>query len=168
MNGLAKPAHGRGFSLPEVLVVVAIVGLLASLAGQSGGELLARVRLEAATRRLHQGLQRARAEAGRHGQPCGMRLHQGGWGAPLSSSLPACQRTLQRLEGPLSKWAVHVEHNFPELLRFASNGLALDGGTAVLRTAGTALQRCVVMALPLGVVRLGRYEAGSCRFDPSL
>ena len=160
--------RGRGFSMPEVLVVIVIVGLLAGMGGQSGGELLARARLEAATRRLHQGLQRAAAEASRHGQPCGMRLDAGGWGPPLGGTLPACQRTLQSLQGTLSKRAVHVEHNFPELLRFTSNGLALDGGTAVLSTAGTALQRCVVMALPLGVVRLGRYQAGSCRLDPSL
>ena len=158
----------RGFSLPEVLVVIVIVGLLAGMGGQSGAELLARARLEAATRRLHQGLQRAAAEASRQGQPSGMRLDAGGWGPPLRGSLPACQRTLQRLQGPLSKGVVQLEHNFPELLRFTSTGLALDGGTAVLSTAGTTLQRCVVMALPLGVVRLGRYQAGACNVDPSL
>jgi hypothetical protein len=33
---------------------------------------------------------------------------------------------------------------------------------------GTALERCVVMSLPLGVVRMGRWQEEECRADPSL
>ena len=50
-------------------------------------------------------------------------------------------------------------HNFPATLRFTANGLAIDGGVVVLSKAGTGLRRCLVMALPLGLVRLGRYDA---------
>jgi hypothetical protein len=71
---------------------------------------------------------------------------------------------------------VQVRHNFPEALRFSSNGLVLDGGTVVLSTKGTPLQRCLVMALPLGIVRVGRYGANpaagpraeACTPDPQL
>jgi len=32
----------------------------------------------------------------------------------------------------------------------------------------TALSRCVVVSLPLGVTRVGLYGGGSCRPDPNL
>ena len=35
----------------------------------------------------------------------------------------------------------------------------IDGGVVVLSQSGTGLRRCLVMALPLGLVRLGRYDA---------
>ena len=60
---------------------------------------------------------------------------------------------------------LQLSHNFPDVLRFSSNGLVLDGGTAVLRAAGTSIQRCLVMSLPLGITRIGRYEAGQCLPD---
>jgi hypothetical protein len=51
-----------------------------------------------------------------------------------------------------------------------------DGGTVVISAAGTELRRCLVMSLPLGVVRLGRYEGGqgdspsssACRAEEAL
>ena len=162
------PNHRAGFSLAELLVAIAVVGLLAALGWSGGRDTLARQRLEAATRRLDQGIQRGRAEAQKRGQPCGLSLGREGWGPPAASSLPACVRTLESLQEPIAAGEVQLAHNFPALLRFSSNGLVLDGGTAVLQAAGTALQRCLVMALPLGITRLGRYRNGSCEADPSL
>jgi hypothetical protein len=63
---------------------------------------------------------------------------------------------------------VQLRHNLPGSVRFTSNGLVLDGGTVVVAAEGTALERCVVMSLPLGVVRLGRWQNDECRPDPSL
>jgi hypothetical protein len=34
----------------------------------------------------------------------------------------------------------------------------LDGGTVLIAANGVALRRCLVLSLPLGVVRLGRYS----------
>lgn len=149
----------RGFSLPELLVAVAVIGVLAGLSLNSGVEALARQRLEHASRKLLQGLERARAEAQRHGQPCGLALHADGWAPPVAASLPACLPSSSSWRGPLERGSVQLAHNLPSLLRFSSNGLLLDGGTLVLSTAGTPLKRCLVIGLPLGVVRLGRYTA---------
>jgi prepilin-type N-terminal cleavage/methylation domain-containing protein len=160
--------HGDGFSLPELLVGLAILGLLAALGWTGGSETLARQRIESATRRLEQGIQRGRAEAQKLGRPCGLSLQQEGWAPPAASSLPPCLQTLERLKEPIASGEVQLVHNFPAVLRFSSNGLVLDGGTAVLSTPGTTLQRCLVMALPLGITRLGRYRSGACEPDPSL
>ena len=164
-----RPTPSAGFSLAELLLVVVILALLAGLGLQSGGETLARRRLEVATRRLDQGIQRARAEAQKRGQPCGLSLQSGGWGPPPDSdALLPCQQTLQSLQEPIAAAELQLSHNFPRVLRFSSNGLVLDGGTAVLRISGTELQRCLVMALPLGITRLGRFSGGSCEADPAL
>ncbi|MBW0174267.1 MAG: GspH/FimT family pseudopilin [Vulcanococcus sp.] len=160
--------EAKGFSLAELLVGIAIVGLLAVLGWSGGSETLARQRLEAATRRLDQGIQRGRAEAQKLGRPCGLSLRPEGWAPPAASSLPPCLQTLETLKEPIAAGEVKLVHNFPAVLRFSSNGLVLDGGTAVLSASGTSLQRCLVMALPLGITRLGRYRGGTCEPDPSL
>ena len=167
---MARPdrAGSAGFSLAELLVALAVLGLLVSLGFSSGSETLARQRLEAATRRLDQGIQRGRAEAQKLGSACGLSLSAEGWAPPAGGGLRPCQHTLEALQEPIAGGAVQLEHNFPAVLRFTANGLVLDGGTAVLSSAGTPLQRCLVMALPLGITRLGRYSSGSCQPDPSL
>jgi ABC-type branched-subunit amino acid transport system ATPase component len=63
---------------------------------------------------------------------------------------------------------VLLEHNLPAAVRFTSNGLVLDGGTVVLSAPGTDLVRCVVISLPLGVMRLGQWQQGACRPDLAL
>ena len=164
----ANAPQSDGFSLAELLVGIAIVGLLAALGWSGGSETLARQRLEAATRRLDQGIQRGRAEAQKLGRPCGLSLQTEGWMPPAQSSLAPCLQTLESLKEPIAAGEVRLVHNFPAALRFSSNGLVLDGGTAVLTTSGTTLQRCLVMALPLGITRQGRYRNGGCEPDPSL
>lgn len=142
-----------------VLAILAVVGL-----GQ-GGELLARQRVDAALRRLEQGIHRAHLEAIRRGGPCGISLGDGAWLPPASSSgLEPCFPG----EEPIAESAVQISHNFPGTLRFSRNGLVLDGGSVVLRSEGTPLQRCLVMSLPLGVMRMGRQGAKGCEGDPSL
>jgi prepilin-type N-terminal cleavage/methylation domain-containing protein len=157
-----------GFSLAELLVGVAILGLLALLGWSGGSETLARQQVETATRRLDQGIQRGRAEAQKLGRPCGLSLHPEGWMPPDGGALPPCLKTLESLREPIAAGQVKLSHNFPAVLRFSSNGLVLDGGTAVLQAPGTSLQRCLVMALPLGITRFGRYQAGRCEPDQSI
>ena len=157
-----------GFSLLELLVALVIVGLLAALGFSGGGETLARQRLEVALRRLDQGIQRARAEAQRRGVACGMSLKGAAWAPPSGGDLPPCQHNEESLQEPMVAGVLQVEHNLPAVLRFSSNGLVLDAGTVVLSTPGTSLRRCLVMALPLGITRLGRERGHGCEADASL
>ena len=167
----------QGFTLPELLVAVAVLGILASLGCISGSETLARQRLENASRSLSQGIERARSSALRNNTPCGMSLTPAGWEAPRRGTLPPCLPDATPLqEAGFGDGGLRVTHNMPAELRFSSNGLVLDGGTVVLTMRGTNLRRCLVMALPLGVVRLGRYggdptsspDSNACLPDPSL
>ncbi len=177
--GIPKRSQAAGLTLPELLVALAVLGLLAALGMMNGGETLARQRVEAATRRLALGLERGRAEAERSGQPCGLSLGELGWEEPAADELVPCARAVMALnEGmsPAEAGVVELRHNLAEALRFTSNGLVLDGGTVVVSGRGTELRRCLVLALPLGIVRLGRYEGAAagppdstaCRPDSSL
>lgn len=168
--------HG-GYSLPELLMAVAVLGLLGSLGSISAAGSLARQRLESASRRLGLGIEQARASALQRQQPCGLSLEAGGWGAPRAGTLPPCLAGPEPLQDSgLGDGGLRLRHNLPAELRFSSNGLVLDGGTVVLSAPGTSLRRCLVMALPLGVVRLGRYladpdaalDSTACVPDPTL
>lgn len=165
----------QGLSLVELLVGLAITLLLAMLALQTSPESIARQAVEGAARRLAQGVQLGRNEARRLGAPCALALSAEGWVAPVDPSLPPCRRALLALGEPLTR-QVQLLHNVPERVRFSSRGLVIDGGTVVIAAEGTPLRRCLVMALPLGVVRLGRYhgdldrpaDSAACQPDPSL
>lgn len=157
-----KRQSAAGFTAVELLVVIAILAVLAAISFQHGGELLARQRLESSTRRIAIGIERGRLVAQRGGQPCSLSLGSSGWGLPADGSAGCTGAQLGRGEG-LADGGVSINHNLPSVIRFTANGLVLDGGTVVLSAFGTQLKRCLVMALPLGIVRLGRYGA-----DPSL
>lgn len=170
-----RPLTQAGLSLLELLIGLAITLMLAILALQSNSEPMARQAVEGAARRLAQGVQLGRSESRRLGVPCALALGADGWVAPSDPQLPACGRAVGGLREPLGR-EVQLLHNLPDLVRFSSRGLVIDGGTVVISAEGTSLRRCLVMALPLGLVRLGRYggdldqpvDSAACRPDPSL
>ena len=141
-------------TLAEQLVVVALLGGLGGWGLALGHEKRQRQKVEAEAGELLAGIQLARAEAERRQLACGLSLDRGGWQEPANGSLPACATGLKRFGD-----AVTLAHSFPATLRFSANGLVIDGGLVVLSQSGTQLRRCLVMALPLGLVRLGRYDA---------
>ncbi|MFN9618797.1 MAG: GspH/FimT family pseudopilin [Synechococcaceae cyanobacterium] len=160
--------RSAGLSTLELLLAAALLALLTLPCLQWASASLALQQVESASRRVIQGLEQGRAAAERSGQPCGLRLQQDGWGPPLGGGLPACPGVELPLLEAGRETAIQLRHNLPEVVRFTSNGLVLDGGTVLVGAEGTQLVRCVVMALPLGVVRIGRWQEQECRPDPAL
>ena len=141
-------------TLTEQLLVLGLLGGLGCFGLAASQEQHQRQRVEAVAGELLAGIQLARAEAERRQQACGLSLHALGWQDPRDGSLAACATALKGFSE-----AVDLHHSLPPTLRFSANGLVIDGGLVVLSRSGTALRRCLVMALPLGIVRLGRYGA---------
>ncbi|MFN9645746.1 MAG: GspH/FimT family pseudopilin [Cyanobacteriota bacterium] len=151
-------------TLPEALLALGLVAMLAVPLWRGGREAMALQRLQAASQRLTAGLEEGRAAALREGRPCGLRLGGSGWEAPRSSTLPPCLGVSPGIGTGIddASGAPRLSHNLPDPVRFSANGLVLDGGTIWLRSPHTALVRCVVVSLPLGVTRVGREGPGGC------
>jgi type II secretory pathway pseudopilin PulG len=150
-----------GLSLPDLLVAVALLGILAAIALPSGQGALARMRVEAASRGVFVAIERERDRALRQGRA-------------VALPVAGVDGLVERLAAEHGGVALH--HNLPAQLRFSANGLLIDGGTVVVAGAGTPLRRCVVWSLPLGVLRMGQYRSdpaatlssAHCLPDPTL
>ena len=150
--------HPNGFSLLELLVVIVILGLLAGVALAHPGRDRERLQLTAALRRVQVGLDRGRMAAERNGQPCGLSLTAQGWQPPSGEGLPPCPAAATSLQ-ELDHSALELHSNLPSTVRFTANGLVLDGGLVVLSHRRLSRRRCLVIGLPLGITRTGRYAA---------
>ena len=117
----------NGFSLLECLVVVALVGILATMAIPSSSAVQTRLELESGLRRLRLGPDRGRIAAERDRQPCALQLNVSGWQPPLTGDLPACRGGVTPLAetgagalqwrglglgNRLSLWSYQEEHRY--------------------------------------------------------
>ncbi len=150
-------------SLIEQLMVVSLVGMLASIPIVTGRSDRDQLQLDASARRLQVGLDRARSMARREQTACVLSLSEAGFAAPadgiLSAAIPACPGLGMVLQEAFEQGPVALNTNLPPVLRFTANGLLLDGGIAVLSHQRLAKARCLVVSLPLGVSRIGSYQA---------
>ena len=151
-----------GFSLVELMVTVALVGIIASLAMPDRASDRDRLQLDAAARRLQLGLERARLAARRQQQACGISLGSEAWSQPEQQALPGefapCSGIGLSLQEPLEHGPIQVHTNLPDVIRVSANGLLLDGGTTVISHERVARRLCLVVSLPLGVSRVGTYQ----------
>ena len=151
-----------GFSLVELMVTVAVVGTIASLAVPRNAFERAQLQLDAAARRLQLGLERARLAARRAQQACGISLGNKAWLEPelhaLPGDLPPCSGFGLALQEAIEQGSIQLHSNLPDVIRVSANGLLLDGGTTVLSHEGVAHSLCLVVSLPLGVSRVGLYQ----------
>ena len=152
-----------GFSLVELMVTVAVAGIIASLAVPNSTSDRDQLQLDAAARRLQLGLERARLAARRDQQACRITLGREAWLEPepqnLPGALPPCSGIGLSLQEAFEQGPIQLHTNLPELIRVSANGLLLDGGTTVLSHERVAQSRCLVVSLPLGVSRIGTYQA---------
>ena len=142
-------------------MVVALLGILATLAIPSSSAVQRRLELDNGLRRLRVGLDRGRMAAERDRQPCALQLSSTGWQPPLTGDLPACRGGVTPL-AEAGAGELELRSNLPDAVRFSTNGLVLDGGLVVLSHPSHPQALCLVIGLPLGISRSGTY-----RGDPS-
>ena len=149
--------RSNGFSLVECLVVIALLGILATLAIPSSSAVQRRLELDRGLRRLRVGLDQGRMAAERDRQPCALHLSATGWQPPLAGDLPACRGVVTPLV-ETGAGELELRSNLPDAVRFSTNGLVLDGGLVVFAHSSHAQALCLVIGLPLGISRTGVYQ----------
>ena len=153
----------EGFSLVELMVTVAVVGIIASLTLPNSASHSDQLQLDVAARRFQQGLERARQAARRSQKACGISLGSEAWMEPeqqvLMGELAPCSGVGLALQEDLQHGPIRVHTNLPDVIRVSANGLLLDGGTTVLSHERVDRSLCLVVSLPLGVSRVGTYQA---------
>ena len=153
----SRSTRPNGFSLVECLVVVALLGILATLAIPSSSAVQRRLELDSGLRRRRVGLDRGRMAAERDREPCALQLSASGWQPPLDGELPACRGGVTS-SAELGASELKLRSNLPDAVRFSTNGLVLDGGLVVLSHPSNGQALCLVIGLPLGISRSGVYR----------
>ncbi len=139
------PQRGRGLTLIELAVCIALLAVVATLALPSFANLLARHRLKAAAQALAQDLSEARFEAARRGLDLHVDLHNGpGWCWTVATTpgcgcqpgpAPACRlKLVQEADFPGVQPAEAASYRLQALGTVVgppNTVLRLDNGTAV-------------------------------------
>jgi len=146
----------EGFSLVELLVTAALLSLLAGLVLPRGQGWLARQRRDGALQSLFHGLEVSRAGAVAKGKACAMALTASGWAEPISSSASTCSG-INDLTA--SAPGLRITTNMTRDVEIGPTGLfSGSAGTVVVGHKDLTMERCFVIALPLGTVRTGVYD----------
>ena len=145
-----------GFSLAELLVAVALLGLLSGLALPRNRHQLARQRRDGTMQRLLTGLATARHRAETRHRACAMALESAGWAPPVKSSRPSCSITFA-MDDTANSGVVILKSFHKDITINAAGQLPAIGGTVVVGHPELPLKRCFVVS-GIGIVRTGRYN----------
>lgn len=140
---LHPAARGRGFSLIELVVVVAVLGVLASLAAPSMSRLVATQRVRTSAANLHLTLLRARSEALKRNAPVTLSAVNGDWsgGWNVTATVSGAPRVLEAVQ---AQGAVAVTAT-PALTSvvFGYDGRTAQGVQFVVTSLTADATRCV-------------------------
>jgi prepilin-type N-terminal cleavage/methylation domain-containing protein len=140
-----------GFTLIENMVVVVIVGIMASIATPSFLALQQRQHLYQAVDTVANALREAQQKAIERGSRCQITL-----GATL---LGDSQHCLVGGDRTLPKDISLVSPGLDNSIEYGIKGNTVDNRTIILRLQHSALRpRCIVISAPLGVTRQGIYN----------
>ncbi len=140
----------RGFTLPELMLTLAIVGVLLTLALPSFGSIVSRHRLKAAAEQLAADLGELRLQAAQRGVPLHLQVHAGPqWCYALATAGGCDCRVAQACQLK----TVHGQDH-PGVTLIEGRDLQLDGSPGLV--AAALLQGSEGAQLRVGLAPLGR------------
>jgi prepilin-type N-terminal cleavage/methylation domain-containing protein len=168
-------SRASGFSLVELLVVVAIVGILAGIMGPSLMRNLRDQRLKASSESIAAWLDQLRRRAIQESRRCSITV-QGASGELQASSDNSCGTFPSFSVNEVSQGVLlcaasqGVSANAPACtsgggsatIRFSPRGTSPDDVLLQLAIPGHSPNRCVQLVAPLGLLRVGRIANNRC------
>jgi len=155
------PKTSQGFTLIEQLIIILMVGILASMVAPSFQGISNRSKVNAAANQLQGALREAQRQAIRKSQDCTVTLPATNTTSPKippSGTTNPCLVT-----GTRTLNDVTIRHNLGSLtpaneITFDLRGGLAAGGTIVLSIPnGTPQQKCIVISGSMGLIRSGNY-----------
>lgn len=150
--------HSQGFTLIEILVVIAMVGILSAIAAPRFLAYLNRAKVNGALTQVKGALQEAQREAIRKSEPCTVTLS-------ASSVTGPCLITGDRTLPTGVSLYTNISGN---QITYSFRGNTANGGMTVLNKpdGSTPEQRCLVTSIGIGLMRTGTYSgtfpSGTC------
>lgn len=151
----------KGFTLPEVLIIVVMIGILAAVAAPSFLAFLNRSRVNDALVSVEGALKEAQREAiKKSSNSCTVNLN-------TSSVTGSCLVTGDR-SLPDGVQMVTNNGGTPLAISFSHKGTNTlsNTGTVVLYNSNNSdLKKCLVISHPLGIIRAGNYSGSTASVD---
>ncbi len=163
MQRLSVPKQ-TGFTLPEMLAVVAIIGILAAIFLPSFLAWLNNQRVKEAITKVEGTFKEAQREAVRRGRDCGFTVSSSGGITTLTDADPSnpCLSTgTRQIGGDWLAGSTEVRNSGGSSFIFKSDGqTGFNSATFVVAMPNTSVQqRCLVIAGGIGIMRSGTYAS---------
>jgi type IV fimbrial biogenesis protein FimT len=137
--------RARGFTIPELMTVIAIMGIMGAVAAPSFSDLVASQRAKGAAADVFTSLLRTRSEAIKRNMPVTVAAAEGGWTAGWSVAHPTNDEVLLEDHGALPG----VTMTGPDSVTFLPNGRLSGADTPAFDISPTDgdKHRCVSVDL---------------------
>ncbi len=141
-----------GFTLAESLIVIAIGGILVAMAIPSVSAAISRAKLAQATDLVVASLQEAQREAMRRNRSCTLTLNK------VDRKIVGQQGCLLTGDRMLPD-EIDLNYTGSGDIEYGIRGNTTNNKTVVLKVNNIANYRCLTVSAPLGIIRLGSYDA---------
>lgn len=142
--------RSKGFTLVEVMTVVAVIAILAALAGPSFAQLIAKQRGKAIASELFTALYKTRSEAITRNAAVTIMAKPGGWQNGWEIHDPVVVATVIEDRGPATATAI-AGPSSPASVTFQASGRLNPGDTPVFLVTNTvnaaSFYQCISLAL---------------------
>lgn len=160
----------QGFSLPELMLIVAIAGILAGLAIPNFTRNWQDERLNSASKQTIAWLDDLRRKAIQQSSPCSVEINSN---PPLLTG--SCQNAPDQIStlnlgaeiANMDQLTFTLASNSPSTWIFTPRGTTTTDAELRMTLVGTDLGRCIRLLEPLGLLRSGKLRSGTCVYTTS-
>ena len=148
-----------GFTLPEVLLIVVIIGIFAALAAPGFLSWVNRKRVNDVLSQVEGAVKEAQSTAIRKSQPCELSITSSSVTATPQNCLPTGARDLTQVSGGTNESSVNVIANNTSRIVFSPKGTTTSSNIFIFYTPTQSQgMRCLALSAGIGIIRTGDFK----------